>query len=246
MKNILLDDSGTLERFASSNVLLAFDYDGTLAPIVDQPDEARMRPQTCELVREVTRRYPCVVISGRAQGDALRRVRGLGMKETIGNHGLHPTRYSASLAATVQSWIPTVNAAISDCPGVALEDKVFSIAVHYRGAEDKESARQRILAATRSLAGLRVTGGKDVVNLVPSRSPHKGEALRSALVRLGCEVALFVGDDETDEDAFSAAPADRLLGIRVGAATTTAASFFVPRQPDVDDLLARLIARRDR
>jgi len=79
-----------LERFARSRMVLALDFDGTLAPIVADPERAAMRLSTRRLLRQVARAYPCVVISGRARADVLRRVRGLGVLEVIGNHGSEP------------------------------------------------------------------------------------------------------------------------------------------------------------
>ena len=67
-----------LRQFAWSNVLLAFDYDGTLAPIASDPERAALRPTTRRLLSEVARRYPCVVISGRARADAQSRLLGVG------------------------------------------------------------------------------------------------------------------------------------------------------------------------
>src|SRR5581483_12084952 len=75
MRHILAErHQPTLAGFASSNVLLGFDYDGTLAPIVADPAAARMRPSTRRLLASVARRYPSVVISGRARRDLVRRV----------------------------------------------------------------------------------------------------------------------------------------------------------------------------
>ena len=91
-----------LKRLAWSNVLLGFDYDGTLSPIVTVPAEARLRPRTRELLETVARSYPSVVISGRSQPDIMRRTRGLGLREVIGNHGLEPRQYSGPIAADVR------------------------------------------------------------------------------------------------------------------------------------------------
>src|SRR5688572_28246449 len=84
-----------LAEFASSNVLVAFDYDGTLAPIVADPALARMRPGTRRLLASVARRYPCVVISGRARHDVLSRVGGVPVWHVSGNHGLEPWAQNA-------------------------------------------------------------------------------------------------------------------------------------------------------
>src|SRR5262245_22056428 len=74
MQTILAHDQRELlAGFAHSNVLLAFDYDGTLAPIAPTPDAAQMRRDTRQLLTQVARLYPCIVISGRALDDLTRR-----------------------------------------------------------------------------------------------------------------------------------------------------------------------------
>src|SRR5690606_19595485 len=65
--------AATLARFAHTSLLIAFDYDGTLAPITATPTAARMRAATRQLLKQLARRYPCVVISGRALDDVAER-----------------------------------------------------------------------------------------------------------------------------------------------------------------------------
>jgi len=90
-RNILANRNlPVLSTFASSNVLLAFDYDGTLAPIAAAPRLARMRARTHQLLVRVTRVYPCVVISGRTLSDISRRVKRIPLCYVFGNHGLEP------------------------------------------------------------------------------------------------------------------------------------------------------------
>jgi trehalose 6-phosphate phosphatase len=93
MKYILSKSNrNILQQYAWSEVLVAFDFDGTLAPIVSEPGEARMRPTTRRLLQILARLYPCVIISGRAQTDASRRLEGIAVKEVYGNHGIEPLR----------------------------------------------------------------------------------------------------------------------------------------------------------
>ena len=96
-----------LEMFAWSNVLLAFDYDGTLAPLVTAPTRATMRVSTRRLLRQASTLYPCVVISGRAQDDALGRLRGV--------DGLSGDRQS--WGRTIAGWggLATSRAAVAAC-----------------------------------------------------------------------------------------------------------------------------------
>lgn len=91
MRNILTKTNlATLTDFASSSVLLAFDYDGTLAPIAPNPADARMRATTRQLLTRVARIYPSVVISGRAHHDLAKRLGRLPLWEVFGNHGAEP------------------------------------------------------------------------------------------------------------------------------------------------------------
>jgi len=245
MKDILAPaNRPVLHQLAWSNLLLGFDYDGTLAPIVAEPQDARMRESTRDLLEQVAHAYPCVVISGRSQDDALRRVRGTGVFEVIGNHGLEPWRRTEPFAAQVQAWVPRLRQRLADLDGVVLEDKSFSVAVHYRHAESRKRARAAILTAAGELDEVRVVGGKCVVNLIPRGAPHKGTALETAREHLRCDVALYVGDDETDEDVFALDDPGRLLTIRVGADVRSRASFFIRDQGAIDALLARLIELR--
>src|SRR5688572_28285491 len=118
--------------FAWSNVLLAFDYDGTLAPLVNTPTRATMRPSTQRLLRGASKLYPCVVITGRAQADAISRLRGIEVCQVVGNHGAEPSPNAEAMRRRVQRWLPVLKAHLSWRQGVIIEDKGFSVAVHYR------------------------------------------------------------------------------------------------------------------
>ena len=79
-----------VRRFLASPVLLAFDFDGPLAPFVGDPDRARLRPATRRLLRRVAEAWPCVVISGRSRADVRNKLFGTGIRRTFGNHGAEP------------------------------------------------------------------------------------------------------------------------------------------------------------
>lgn len=248
MKNILAQANvDVLRQVAWSNVLVGLDYDGTLAPIVAQPAAARMRARTRKLLAEVARLYPCAVISGRAQTDILRRIRGLGRIEAVGNHGLEPSRYSSSFANEVRRWVPLLQRRLDAFPGVVIEDKLFSVAIHYRHSRRRKAARIAIEAALSAIGPVRIVGGKLVYNVLPEGAPHKGIALRAARDRYRCDAALYLGDDDTDEDVFALDEPGRLLSIRVGASAGSRAAYFIPGQRDVDAVLDILVAcRRER
>lgn len=234
-----------LEQFAWSNVLLAFDYDGTLAPIVRDPDQAAMRAVTRRLLGEVAARYPCIVVSGRAQPDAQRWLRGIRLRQVIGNHGIEPWQATQPLMEEVTRWAPLLSRRLSPFKGVRIENKTFSVAVHYRRSREKKKARAAILEAAAALGPNRVIGGKQVVNILPKGAPHKGIALERERDRLNRDTVIYVGDDETDEDVFSLDRPGRLLTVRVGPKRTSQASFYLRSQAAVDELLAALVTLRE-
>ncbi len=245
MRNILsLANRQLLQQFAWSKVLLAFDYDGTLAPIVSRPERAVMRQSTRRLLARLVKSYPCIVISGRAQHDALGQLRGLGLHEVVGNHGTEPWHATNKLARVVAGWRPLLQARLAGIRGVAIEDKGFSVAVHYRQSREKKVARSAILSAAGELGKVRLIGGKQVVNILPEGAPHKGVALERERARLGCDTAIYVGDDETDEDVFALDQPGQLLSIRVGPRRSSAAAYFLSSQRAVDDLLRLLLGLR--
>jgi trehalose 6-phosphate phosphatase len=233
-----------LEDFARSNTLLAFDYDGTLAPIVSDPASADMRPKTRALLAAVAALYPVTVISGRAQADVARRLRGVGVASVIGNHGIESWHKAGRSGAEVQRWLPAIAAAIASFKGVVLEDKTFSVAIHYRASREKKKARAAILEATASIAGVRVIPGKQVINVLPLAAPHKGIALERERHRLGCDTAVYVGDDTTDEDVFELDRPGRLLCVRVGSNRASAAAYTLANQKAIDGFLRTLAACR--
>lgn len=233
-----------LERYASTNLLVAFDYDGTLAPIVSVPDRARMRPVTRRLLKRVAERYPCVVISGRRRDDLVHRLRDIPIVHVSGNHGLEPWAEDPRYIRQAQRWVQQLSPQLAPCRGVVIENKTYSISIHYRAARDKQQALHAIDCATRDLRGARRVGGKLVVNLLPKGAPTKGTALERARRLLVCESALYVGDDETDEDVFGVLGPERLLSIRVGATDASRATYCLKHQGEIDSLLRRLVALR--
>ena len=146
-RNILANRNlSVLSTFAGSNVLLAFDYDGTLAPIASAPRLARMRARTRQLLVRLTRVYPCVVISGRTLSDISRRVKRIPLCYVFGNHGLEPLADKARPARATAEWLRRLREQLPDHPGVVIEDKKHTVTIHYRApaiaaARSRPSAR---------------------------------------------------------------------------------------------------------
>ena len=234
-----------LAQLTASRVLLAFDYDGTLAPIVANRELAGMRDETLSLFRELCELYPCAVISGRAKADVGARLAPARVKHVIGNHGLEPGENLSEFAAEIALMRPLLEAALAKYPGVELEDKLYSLAIHYRGSRQRRSARAAIYAALSALPlPLRIVPGKLVANVIPARAAHKGDALMDVCRWEMAECALYVGDDVTDEDVFRNDESGRVFTVRVGYARRSAAKYFLRNQLETDALLAKLLEFR--
>lgn len=233
-----------LKQYAASRVLLAFDYDGTLAPIVDDPSRAEMGAGTRVLLRKLCRRYPCAVISGRARHDVTAHLGSVGICAVVGNHGMEPGGDSGRALATVRRWRGHLQTLLGAFPGVFIEDKRLSLSVHYRRSPQKRKALAAIWEAVGELPSARIIGGKQVVNLVPEGAPHKGLALERLRRESGCDTAIYVGDDETDEDVFAYRSPWPLLGIRVCHSRTTGAAYYIRSQREIDVLLRAFLACR--
>jgi trehalose 6-phosphate phosphatase len=234
----------TLAAFAASNVLAAFDFDGTLAPIVPDPGSARMRAATRRLLKAVAECYPCVVISGRRRADLAACLEGIPVSHLSGNHGAEPWGKNPRHAARIRKWRSQLENRLGRFHGIVLEDKKYSLTIHYRHARPRGEAMGAIEAAVRGLRGARRIAGKETVNLLPSEGVNKGDALERARCLLGCDKSIYVGDDDTDEDAFAHTRAGRLLGVRVGLRLRSSAEYYLKDQHDIDALLKRLVELR--
>jgi trehalose 6-phosphate phosphatase len=240
-----------LERLGRQRTLYAFDFDGTLSPIVARPEDAIASPTTVALLASLGERAPTVLLTGRAADDMRQRI-DFTPTFLVGNHGaegmpasLSDHRMLAAHREVVERWLSQWSAAASAAavdPAVLMEPKAYSASIHYRSAADPDDAAKAIVAAIERLDPRPfVIGGKCVFNLLPEGAPDKGKAL-AALVRFArCEAAFFIGDDVTDELAFIDAPASWVT-VRVGRSAHSAARYFIADQRDIDRCLESLIA----
>ena len=240
------DGRRALMACAAENVLLAFDYDGTLAPIVEDPVRVALRPRTKALLRALARRYPVAVLSGRRELDVVHRVEGTGVWIATGHDArwLDGSRPLDEIRADVASWERTASRALRVRHDIQIEPKEFALALHYRQAVDEDEALRAISAAVGSLTGARLVFGHRVVNIMPFGTLSKAAVLTRIRRDFACDTILYVGDDEEDEEVFRLTRALPVLGVRVGETRSTAARFWVPQQRDVDRLLRHLCALR--
>jgi trehalose 6-phosphate phosphatase len=214
-------------RTRAGHLFVGLDYDGTLTPIVSDPDAAHLPPATGRALARLAARPDTTVaiLSGRALADVRRRV-GVGGACYAGNHGLeiagpglerlHPD--AAAARPLLREAAARLTRELVAIPGAQVEDKGATLSVHYRRVAPGAQAAVRDVALRigQETPGVRCTEGKMVVELRPDVDWHKGSALRFLLAALpaGSGPAVYAGDDTTDEDAFRAL-AGESYGIRV-------------------------------
>lgn len=226
--------------------LMAFDFDGTLAPIVARPDDARISSAVALRMQALAARLPVAIVTGRAVADARDRL-GFEPRFLVGNHGSEDAQGKVDAGALVVA-LDGLRAKLgmhSDDlirAGVQVEDKGLSIALHYRLARQRTQASTLIAELlSRVDSSLRVFSGKMVVNVMSSHAPDKAHALRSLVERCGAAAAFFAGDDVNDEPVFASAPS-HWLTLRVGRDDpSTRARFCIEGQQEMALLLDRIL-----
>nr|WP_329607889.1 trehalose-phosphatase [Nocardia seriolae] len=220
LPNVLDSWPGLGDLFDTEKVAVLLDFDGTLSEIVPEPGAAALVDGAGAALRELAERCPVAIISGRDLGDLTRRV-GVEGIWYAGCHGfelqapngvVHRHEVAADAERVLAGAVQTLRDRLADIPGVRLEHKRYTVAVHYRQvAAERVGA---VIAATHTLAaetGLRAAPGRKVVELRPDVDWDKGSALRWILDHLTVPVLpVYLGDDLTDEDAFDAVTADGL------------------------------------
>ncbi|MCC7456191.1 MAG: trehalose-phosphatase [Nitrospira sp.] len=225
--------------------LLAFDFDGTLAPIVARPSDARVPTATLQRLRRLAHRVPTAVISGRAVDDLRRRL-GFEPTHLVGNHGAEdPQRARPELRSSLDGLRRRLLPLVPELQhaGVQVEDKGASLALHYRLARDRGGAMAAIGRVLQPLLGerLHVFGGKMVVNVVSADADDKAAALRHVARRSGVGAVIYLGDDVNDETVF-AAREPHWLTIRVGIdAPESAARYCIASPREMPRLLDRIL-----
>jgi len=222
----------------TSKPLFFLDYDGTLAPIVDDPKAAYPHPDVPELLKQLVADHPVYIVTGRHLRDLDDFLPTLSLP-AIGLHGAQEGTLNGDvqdrLTSADREALTAMRQAAPDLEGVWVEDKEHTFAVHYRRANDQEAARQAITQwADDAPDRLAAIWGKHVVELRP-RHLHKGTAVTDISGRHQDCTPLYIGDDVTDEDAFNALSSDAIT-VKVGDGET-AARF---RLPGVEAVVAYL------
>jgi len=213
---------------------LFFDVDGTLAPIVANPEEARVPDGTRSELRRLASRYGLVgCVSGRT-GAIASAIVGVPELTYVGEHGLELDPDADAWRARIHTF--AANAAWP------VEEKPLSAAFHYRTAPDREAARRELgrVEADAREAGFRTRWGRLVLEVLPPIEASKRTAVTHLLSQTGLRRALYAGDDTTDLDAFSAL--DGLdVAVRVAIASPEAPGALLERADVVLDSPSALV-----
>src|SRR5437762_1436705 len=213
-----LDESEALaQRFAGKRPAVCLDYDGTLTPICDRPEDAVISDSMREAVRRLAERVPVVVVSGRDR-KVVQELMGLDNLIVAGDHGFDiwsPTGGSiqrevgASFEGLLREVEAKLLAELAGIPGALVEPKKSSVAAHFRLVAQEQRPRVEEIVdgiLSEHPQELKVTPGKMVFEIQPKLDWDKGKAVLYLLEALDLDrddvVPVYLGDDITDEDAF--------------------------------------------
>jgi len=243
-------------RIRDKKVVVFLDYDGTLTPIVDDPEKACLSDSMRAVLKTVADHFPLAVISGRDLSDIQNLI---GMQDIYyaGSHGfdivgpggmrMHHQK-GANCLPSLDRAEKALKEKVNLVPGAWIERKRFSIAIHYRKVKDDDvaSVKEMVTEIVGRHTDLRRADGKKVLELQPKIDWHKGKALLWLLDKLELDnadvVPIYMGDDVTDEDAFTTLQ-DRGIGIVVmDQPRPTNAQYRVDDPGEVEQFLRKLVS----
>ncbi|XP_042410452.1 probable trehalose-phosphate phosphatase 6 [Zingiber officinale] len=248
-------------------IVMFMDYDGTLSPIVDDPDSAFMSNAMRKAVKEVARDFPTAIVSGRCLDKVVNFVK-LAELYYAGSHGMDIKGPETSQHAKARvakgvllqpateflPMIDTVYKALLDrtksTPGARVENNKFCVSVHFRSVDEKNwgALIEQVRYVLKEYPRLRLTQGRKVLEIRPTIKWDKGKALEFLLESLGfanCKdvMPIYIGDDRTDEDAFKVLR-DRGQGIGILVSKfpkETNATYYLQEPSEVKDFLIQLV-----
>ncbi|KAK1406759.1 hypothetical protein QVD17_38367 [Tagetes erecta] len=219
---------GVFEEIMSAakmkQVVIFLDYDGTLSPIVSNPDQAYMAPEMREAVKNVAKYFPTAIVSGRCRAKVYNFVR-LSELYYAGSHGMdikgpssrkHKKGNQNVLCQPAKEFLPMLaevyKILLEKTKGIAganVENNKFCLSVHFRCVEEESwsDLAYRVKYVLKDYPKLRLTQGRKVLEIRPTIKWDKGKAIEFLLESLGYAnskdvLPIYIGDDRTDEDAF--------------------------------------------
>ncbi|MFP4473476.1 MAG: trehalose-phosphatase [Candidatus Omnitrophota bacterium] len=252
-------DDHVQQRLAGKEIIVFLDYDGTLTPIVDKPDLAVISDEMRATVQRLTENYTVSIVSGRATDDVRNKVKIEGIFYA-GSHGFEINDPQGEV--TVNEEVEAIRPKIDDIyrrlkektahiKGALIEHVKYTVSCHYRLVPDSAFPEfEKIVTDTvAEYPELRKTSGKKVFELRPRIDWHKGKAVNWILNVLSFDpekqIALYIGDDTTDEDAFRALNQGKGFGILVAEEPReTEAAYYVKDVDAVEQVLHALIGMK--
>ncbi|KAK4262632.1 hypothetical protein QN277_028170 [Acacia crassicarpa] len=266
-----------IDRAKDKKIALFLDYDGTLSPIVDDPDSAFMSEAMRATVRDVAKYFPTAIISGRSRDQIIELVK-LRHLYYAGSHGMdiigpacealfgnHPNCVKSTdhqgkeitVFQPAKEFLPMIDEVFrtlveitKDIKGAKVENHKFCASVHYRNVDESDwiTVGQRVHDMLKNYPRLRSTHGRKVLEVRPVIDWNKGKAVEFLLESLGLTeredvIAIYIGDDKTDEDAFKVLRENkRGYGIVVSSVRKESNAFYSLRDPsDVMKFLQLLL-----
>jgi trehalose 6-phosphate phosphatase len=236
----------------ADSVLLCLDFDGTLAPLVDDPAKATLNSSMRSLLTRIAgnRNVTLAIMSGRGCDDLLQRINLPGIFYG-GNHGLEIRGHglifvepnAVAFRPALQAVAAELSSALQELPGAFVEDKGLTVSVHYRCVEpaDMEELRRVVhITLAKSPDPFRLNTGDMVFEIKPRVSWNKGRAIGWIKKHLEKppDLIIYVGDDRTDEDAFAVLPDG--VTVKVGEENESKARYRLPDQESVGTFLSWL------
>ena len=233
LPSLLLTEKINVNELMEEKIpVLFFDYDGTLTPIVKHPEDAVIDQDMKNVLQRCAARFPVAIISGRDMDDLKSKV-GLDNLIYAGSHGFRisgpdklykeheKTEEILPKLDTIQ--VKLGNELMDIDKNVRIDRKRYAIAVHYRNVQEEhvDAVLEKVDQVIRSNRGFKPGKGKKVVEIKPDLDWHKGKAVQWILEKLNMTdrekyLPVYIGDDVTDEDAFSSLK-EKGIGILVGA-----------------------------
>ncbi|XP_038994941.1 probable trehalose-phosphate phosphatase J [Hibiscus syriacus] len=254
-----------IDASKGKQIVMFLDYDGTLSPIVADPDRAFMSNKMRKTVRKVAKCFPTAIVSGRCRDKVYDFVK-LAELYYAGSHGMDikgPEKLSKSnqdtelLFQPASEFLPMIDEVYKQLvettkstPGATVENNKFCLSVHFRCVDEKKWSElaQQVKSVLKDYPKLRLTQGRKVLEIRPTIKWDKGKALEFLLESLGfanCTdvFPVYIGDDRTDEDAFKILR-DRGQGFGILVSKfpkDTNASYSLQEPDEVLDFLRRLV-----
>lgn len=234
-----------LNEFLTKPVLCLFDFDGTLAPLSGDPQTVSLPWPVQQRLQALQRYAPVGILTGRSLADLRQRLK-FEPDYVVGNHGLEGLPGWQAQAplnfALCRAWLAALSGLRSSVGDrVWMEDKAYSLTVHYRHAPDPRAVERLLLERfARLVPSPRVIAGKFNVSLLPPDAGDKGRAVQQLLTLSNRSGALYVGDDQTDEDVFKRRDA-AIFSVRVGEAISTDADYQIQDHQAMEPLLDLLL-----